>query len=177
MHESVRGRLLVAAPDLGDPNFRRTVVVMLAHDPEGALGLVVNRPTDISVDEAVPGWHGSSSAPAVLFLGGPVDSESVVAVGVARKGGSEGSLPGGFAPIDLDADPDDFHSVRTFIGYSGWGAGQLDGELRAGGWLVLDLVPSDLTSAKPDALWRAVLRRQRGSVAWLASAPEDPSLN
>ncbi|MBK5287112.1 MAG: YqgE/AlgH family protein [Acidimicrobiia bacterium] len=173
----VRGRLLVSAPDLTDPNFRRSVVLMLAHDPDGALGLVLNRPTDISVNDTMPAWQAVSSPPAVLFMGGPVDPESVVALGVAHGGASIDAIVGGFEPVDLDADPNAVHSVRMFVGYSGWGAGQLDAELAAGGWLVLDAVSDDLTSSAPDGLWRAVLRRQRGSMAWLATAPEDPSLN
>ena len=149
MFESVRGRLLVATPDLGDPNFRRSVVFMLAHDPDGALGLVLNRPTDISVGEAIPDWQVVASAPAVLFMGGPVDPESVVAIGITAGATNADARPdsmvGGFSPIDLDADPSGFRTVRMFLGYSGWGAGQLDGELGAGGWLVLDAVPDDLT--------------------------------
>ncbi len=177
MDASVRGRLLVAAPDLRDPNFRRSVVLMLAHDHEGALGVVLNQPTGISVGEALPDWHPVSSAPAVIFVGGPVEPDAVVALGVAIAGSAPDAMVGGFESVDLDGPPGAFHSVRMFAGYSGWAAGQLDGELAAGGWLILDAQAGDLTTTSPDELWAAVLRRQRGSVAWLASAPEDPSLN
>jgi putative transcriptional regulator len=170
----------VATPDLRDPNFARTVVLMLEHGSEGALGLVLNRPTDVRVADALPDWAGACAAPACLFLGGPVQPDAVIALGLA-----DGEpAPPGFRPVagslgtvDLDGDADGFAGVRVFLGYAGWSPGQLEGELAAGGWIVVDRADGDATTSVPSDLWRAVLRRQPGRVAMFASAPEDPSVN
>jgi putative transcriptional regulator len=182
--ESLRGRLLVATPELEDPNFRRTVVVVLEHGPDGALGLVLNRPTDTTLAGALPQWADVGAAPAVVFVGGPVQPEA--AIGLAR--GNAGGEPDGFAPlfdelgtVDLDRQPGDVvphvDAVRVYVGYAGWGPGQLDGELEADGWYVVDLERGDLWSSRPGELWRSVLRRQRGPLRLVASFPEDPSQN
>jgi putative transcriptional regulator len=162
------GRLLVATPLLGDPNFERTVVLMLAHGPEGALGVVLNRPTATRADELVPGWGGLASSPAVMFLGGPVGQNGVI-----------GLHPGG--TIDLNVPPEDADEapdrLRLFAGSAGWGAGQLEDELTEGAWWVLDAEPDDPFVADPADLWTTVLRRQSGTTAWFAHYPEDPNVN
>lgn len=170
---STSGRLLVAAPGLEDPNFRRTVVYMLAHDGDGALGLVLNRPGKLPAAAALPRWAERAAEPALLFQGGPVETGGVIGLGRGADGRP--------MPLDLAEEPGDATEgagmVRLFAGYAGWGPGQLDGELTLGGWIVVDAVPEDPFSADPAALWRAVLRRQRGSLGWLAEYPEDPSVN
>jgi putative transcriptional regulator len=180
MTESVRGRLLVATPDLRDPNFSRTVVLVMEHNDEGALGVVLNRPIDMAVSEVLPAWEGHTSAPACLFVGGPVAPTAVIALG-RGDGPVFAPLFDGLGTLDLDLDPAQYAptmaDIRVFVGYSGWGPGQLEHELTAGGWLVLDLVAEDPFSADPSQLWRDVLRRQPGRVAMFASAPEDPSTN
>ena len=184
MDATARGRLLVATPELQDPNFRRTVVLMLEHNDDGALGLVLNRPTDTTLATALPGWADHAAAPAVVFVGGPVQPEA--AIGLARRVGR--GEPDGFAPlfdglgtVDLDREPGAVEPgvdlVRVYVGYAGWGPGQLDGELAAGGWYVVDLVPGDVWSARPGELWRTVLRRQPGPLRMVAGFPDDPSLN
>lgn len=178
------GRLLLATPPLVDPNFDRTVVYVIEHNDEGALGLVLNRPTD---DDDLPGlrsWLGVCSTPAVVFQGGPVETEALI--GLARAAGAtegEGFAPirGGLGTVDLEAEPDDvevvLRDVRVFRGYAGWGPGQLDDELDAGAWIVVDADPGDPFSSDPEDLWRAVLRRQSGRLAWLANCPDDISVN
>lgn len=176
------GRLLVATPPLVDPNFDRTVVYVIEHTDEGALGLVLNRPTD---EDELPGlhsWLAASSSPAVLFDGGPVEIDALI--GLARaEGESEGFAPirDGLGTVDLEAEPEQLdvalREVRVFRGYSGWGPGQLDDELEAGAWIVLDAEPGDPFTHDPDGLWRAVLRRQGGRLAWLANCPDDISAN
>ncbi len=180
MPESIRGRLLVATPDLRDPNFSRTVVLMLEHGDEGALGVVLNRPIDLPVAEVLPGWADLSSAPACLFVGGPVAPTAVIGLGLG-DGPVFQPLFDGLGTLDLDLDPADYvptvRGLRVFVGYAGWSPGQLEQELEAGGWLVLDVVPDDPFSSQPSRLWARVLRRQGGRVAMFASAPEDPSTN
>jgi putative transcriptional regulator len=183
--ESLRGRLLVATPDLADPNFSRTVVLLLEHSDDGALGVVLNRPAAATtVAEPLPAWAPLAVDPPVIFVGGPVQPEA--AIGVARRAGE--ADPDGFAPfsdelgtVDLGRDPTDVaprvDRLRVFAGYSGWGARQLEGELEAGGWFLVDADPSDLWTAEPAMLWRAVLRRQPGKERLFAEFPADASLN
>jgi putative transcriptional regulator len=183
--ESLRGRLLVATPDLEDPNFFRTVVLVLEHAPEGALGVVLNRPsTGTTVGETLPAWAPLVADPPVVFVGGPVQPEAVI--GLARR--HDHAEPDGFAPlfeelgtVDLERDPEQvaprLDRLRIFAGYAGWGPNQLEAELDAGGWFGLRAEPSDPWSAAPADLWRAVLRRQRGQARLFADFPLDPKLN
>ena len=178
------GRLLVATPILGDPNFDRTVVLLLEHGEEGALGLVLNRPTATGVTAPFPGWLDRVAAPPVLFAGGPV--APAAAIGLARAGAdgqAEGWAPllGRLGTVDLAREPAELpvalEAVRVFAGYAGWGAGQLEGEIGAGAWFVVDSQPGDAFTPVPARLWRDVLRRQRGRLALFAHAPTDPDLN
>lgn len=178
-----RGRLLVATPDLRDPNFIRTVVLMLEHNEDGALGVVLNRRSDTDVAELFPTWTAAVADPSVAFVGGPVAPESVIALARADSDEAPGWVPvvGGLGTVDLARDRHEIGAevevVRIFAGYAGWGPGQLEGELVAGGWFVFDARPEDPFSADPDGLWSAVLRRQGGRIAWFASCPPDPSVN
>jgi putative transcriptional regulator len=179
-----KGRLLVATPPLVDENFDRSVVLLIEHGPEGALGVILNRPSGTEVAEAVPGWERLAADPPVVFVGGPVGDDSALAVGLARRG----DQPDGWLPVvdrlgtvDLHKDPLDLASsievVRVFAGYAGWTAGQLEAEIEAGGWIVAAAEPGDGVSREPQELWRAVLRRQPGTLAWLANYPDDISVN
>jgi len=181
----VRGRLLVASPDLDEPTFARTVVLMLEHNSDGALGVVLNRPTDATVRDPLPAWGDLAAAPAVVFVGGPVQPEA--AIGLGRRTGLADE-PDGFAPlfgdlgtVDLERAPDEVKPavdrVRVFAGYAGWGPRQLDGELAANGWFVVDAVPDDPWVSAPGTLWRDVLRRQRGPFRVFAEFPSDPTQN
>lgn len=181
------GRLLVATPLIGDPNFDRTVILVLEHGEDGAIGVVLNRPTDTELADPLPDWGLVAAEPRVVFVGGPVGHGS--AIGVARTAGSAtGELSDGAAPVagplstvDLSRAPEDVRpdveAVRVFAGYAGWGGGQVEGEIAAGAWLIVDAEPGDAFSPEPAALWRSVLRRQRGRTAWLANWPPDPSVN
>jgi putative transcriptional regulator len=184
------GRLLVANPLLPDPNFDRTVIMILAHGPDGALGVVLNRPSDTTVDEVLPQWAGQVGPPAVVFVGGPVNDEAVI--GLARTSGPESSwewsagklwsrVDGDLGTLDLDQDPAlmaaDMAALRVFVGYAGWAAGQLEGEIEADAWWVLEADPDDPFGSRPGDLWRTVLRRQPGALALVAAYPPDPKLN
>ena len=164
------GKLLVALPMLVDPNFDRTVVLVLSHGDEGAVGVVLNRPSTTAVGEALPDWSGVAAAPAVVFVGGPVQPEMAIALG------HDGDL---VATVDLEADPAllTFREVRVYAGYAGWSGGQLEDELLEGAWVVCDGEPGDAFRADAQDLWYAVLRRQPGELRRLALLPEDPSLN
>ncbi|CAB4734077.1 unannotated protein [freshwater metagenome] len=180
---SLRGRLLVAGPTLRDPNFFRTVVLMLEHDEDGALGLVLNRPTDYPIASALPPWAGAVSEPDVVFVGGPVAPETALALGRLRAGATDVPgwlrLFGSVGVVDLEATPllCDVRDMRIFAGYAGWSAGQVEGELAEDAWLVLDAATTDTTTTTPDELWSAVLRRQPGTLSFLASYPDEPSWN
>ncbi len=174
----VAGRLLVATPLLLDANFYRTVLYIAEHNLDGALGVVLNRPTKEPVMEHLPEWVPHLSDPAVVFVGGPVANE--IAVGMIREpslepSGWQTSLPG-IGLIDLAAGPEAVGSVsgaRVFSGYAGWVAGQLEAELVTSSWVILDAVPEDLFTVDPDGLWRSVLRRQPGRLSMYAMFPDD----
>jgi putative transcriptional regulator len=176
---------LVAAPPLVDPNFDRTVVLMLEHGEEGALGIVLNRPGETPLEDVLPEWRALATDPTQVFLGGPVSPDSVIALvrGGTLENGIEsfvsilddiGTIDLALDPLDLGAALDD---LRVFVGYAGWGPGQVEGELEADAWFVTDLERSDPFSTTPDHLWRAVLRRQRGRLAMFANYPADAGTN
>lgn len=180
---TLRGRLLVATPPLVDPNFDRSVVLVLEHGEEGALGIVLNRPTDATLASVLPDWHEHASAPGVIFSGGPVAPEAVIAL---ARGGSD-ATPGWVSvlddvgSVDVAGDPGDLgfplQEMRVFVGYAGWAAGQLEAELEQDAWFVVTTRPSDPFSGDPERLWRDVLRRQRGRVAMFANYPDDAGDN
>jgi putative transcriptional regulator len=176
----VAGRLLVATPDLIDPNFYRTVVLVCAHDDEGAFGLILNRPLDASVAAHLEEWAEHVGEPPLIFEGGPVQRST--AIGLARGPLNREwtiEVAAGFGLINLDEDPSagDLRDLRVFSGYTGWGAGQLEGEIATDGWFVVDRWPGDAFSTDPDELWRAVLGRQGRDLAIYANFPDDPAAN
>ncbi|MDQ6687772.1 MAG: YqgE/AlgH family protein [Actinomycetota bacterium] len=183
--EPAAGRLLVAAASLTDPNFARVLVLLLNCDDEGCLGVVVNRATTTAVEAVLPLWAPKVCPPEVLYAGGPVETDS--ALGVATLSG-RGPEPIGWRPlfestglVDLDTPTEVIEQadaqLRIYVGYAGWGAGQLEGEIARGDWHVVPAEPEDLYASDPDHLWGTVLRRQGGDLAWLATMPVDAQLN
>ena len=176
--ESLQGQLLISSPLLHDPNFRRTVVLMTHHDDEGAMGLVLSRPSEIRVADAVPELADLAGTDDLVYVGGPVQPEAVV---VLIEHESEPDLPivGNIAFMSAGADVDELNAVRTrvFAGYSGWGPGQLENELEESSWIVVPAEPDDAFASDPDELWRAVLHRKGGKFALIATMPYDPKLN
>jgi len=183
--ESLTGRLLVATPQLKDPNFERTVVLLVAHEEGGALGVVLNRATEVAVADVLAGWGPLASEPAVVFEGGPVQPEAAIClartrVGVGRLAGFN-RVSGAVGTVDLSSDSariaESVVGVRVFAGYAAWAPGQLEGEIDTGSWFVFDALPGDAFVSRPDDLWPLVLRRQGGLMAAVASYPADPTQN
>ncbi len=140
---SLTGRLLVATPALADPNFERAVVLLLDHDEEGSLGVVLNRPTPVDVGDILEGWADLAGEPGVVFQGGPVSLDSALGVAVVPGGASGDGAPlgwrrvhGAIGLVDLEAPPEllapAVGALRIFAGYAGWGPGQLEDELGRG---------------------------------------------
>jgi putative transcriptional regulator len=183
--ESLTGRLLVATPSLKDPNFERTVVLLVAHEDAGALGVVLNRATEVPVSDVLEGWSALAVEPAVVFEGGPVQPEAAICLARTKTGAQRvagfNRVSGAVGTVDLSGDPeklrDALQSVRVFAGYAGWAPGQLEGEIEAGSWFVFDALPGDAFVNRPDDLWQMVLRRQGGLTAAVAIFPADPTMN
>ncbi|MDQ2647962.1 MAG: YqgE/AlgH family protein, partial [Actinomycetota bacterium] len=172
---STAGRLLVAEPMLGDPNFDRTVVLMVTHTDEGALGIVLNRPSDTPVGAVLPAWEHLVTDPSVVHVGGPVEVQSGWCLArVTDPAELDGFVPvvGDLGLLDLDLDPailgDRVTRLRLYAGYSGWGPGQLDFELDAESWIVVDADPEDPFLPDGTALWNRILARQGGTLARLS---------
>jgi putative transcriptional regulator len=184
---TTKGRLLVATPVLDDPNFARTVVYMIEHHDEGALGLVLNRPSYEQLTEPLDRWAEVQSAPRRVFSGGPVEPDALIALARTTVDAAEtdgdylAPIGAAIASADLAADPalvaGAINALRVFRGYAGWSPGQLEMEIATGSWLVLDSDATDVFTDDPDELWRVVLRRQPGRLGWLADAPDDLSAN
>lgn len=185
MADSLAGRLLVATPALEDPNFDRTVVLVLQHDDvDGAMGLVLNRPSGLPLEDELGDWGALAAPPDEVFIGGPVQPEVAIALGWMTEGAlvPEGVQPvmDRLAVVDLRRSPDDVPglvAVRVFAGYAGWGVGQLEDEIAEGAWFTLDADPWDPATSDPDTLWHAVFRRQPDRLRMLATYPEDPTTN
>ena len=179
--ESLRGHLLIAGPGLVDPNFWRTVVLVGEHSEEGALGVVLNRSSETSVEEAVPELALLAEGMGALHLGGPVQPSAVVVLADFVEPSDDDSLvldSIGFLPSEVEPESlGELRRARVFVGYAGWGPGQLDDELEEGSWIVEPAIADDVFTNDPEGLWSAVLRRKGGPFAVLAAMPPDPSLN
>jgi putative transcriptional regulator len=179
--DSLRGNLLIAAPALVDPNFWRTVVLVGEHSDEGALGVVLNRFSETTVDEAMPELAGLVDDMGNVHVGGPVQPSAVVVLADFVEPPDAGALvveSVGFLPAEVDPSSlGPLRRARVYVGYAGWGPGQLDDELDEGSWIVEPALAEDVFTDEPDALWSNVLRRKGGPFRVLAAMPPDPSQN
>ncbi|HXE99554.1 MAG TPA: YqgE/AlgH family protein [Solirubrobacterales bacterium] len=178
---STRGKLLIASPALVDPNFARTVVFITEHNEEGAMGIVLNRPSETSVDSVVPELAEIAGGEPV-YVGGPVQPEALVLLAdfsdpeaaawivVADVGLAS-------ADVDLDELAETVRRGRVYAGYSGWGPGQLEEEMEIDSWIVEAPLPAELFPEDPATLWSDVLARKGGQYALIARMPADPSQN
>jgi putative transcriptional regulator len=180
--DSLRGRLLVASPALLDPNFRRTVVLVAEHGDEGAMGVVLNRPSEAIAADAVPALADLVEPGGIVFAGGPVEANAVTVLAEFEDPEEAAALI--FADVGFvraDADPavlaGETRRARLFAGYAGWSAGQLEAELDEEAWITAEPAVEDVFSSAPDDLWSTVLRRLGGRFALVATMPPDPSLN
>ncbi len=172
--DSLKGRLLVAAPNLFD-FFRRTVVLVVEHTGQGAFGVILNRRADTEVAELVPDLGPLVEQGAPLWVGGPVGPDSIVVLGeFDDPSRSAGLVEGSIGVVDPDRE-DGFSRARVFVGHAGWGPGQLEDEIERESWIVSDFNPDDVFSEGD--LGADVVRRPGGNYALLATMPEDPSLN
>lgn len=182
MDASLAGQLLLASPALVDPNFRRTVVLVGVHNDEGAMGVILNRPSETTVADAVPQLEPAVESDDLVYVGGPVQPSSVVLLAEFLDPTSAALLILGrigfpASGTDVDGLTEATARRRVFAGYAGWSGGQLDEELAQGDWITHPAGPEDVFSEDPEELWSAVLARKGGSYALLARMPVDPSMN
>jgi putative transcriptional regulator len=181
VHDSLRGKLLIASPTLVDPNFARTVVLITEHNEEGAMGIVLNRPSEARAAEVVPAL-AELTGDDPLFVGGPVQPEAIVLLAEFSDPSAAAWIVAadvGLASADTDLDEllSKVRRGRLYAGYSGWGAGQLEAEMELESWIVEPPLPAELFPEDPETLWSDVLERKGGSYALVARMPENPSLN
>jgi putative transcriptional regulator len=179
--ESLKGQLLIASSSLFDPNFRRSIILVAEHTDEGALGVVLNRPAPVAVQDIAPPLAGLVPPSDPIFIGGPVQPEAVVVLADFQDPdradllvfGSIGFLTGS---VEVEAT-EGVRRARIFAGYAGWGPGQLDAEIEEDSWIVEPALAEDVFAEDPQALWTAVLRRKGRDFAMLSLMPVDPRTN
>ncbi len=176
---STAGQHLVATPRMLDPNFSRTVVFMIEHTNDGALGVVLNRPSELPVAGTIDEWASLAAKPGVVFAGGPVSTRSVITLACAQASIDSPHyqpIPLGLGTVDVGVSPNKVSgvlAVRMFAGYAGWGPGQLDAELRQDTWQIVDAIPHDVHTAAPEELWWTVLGRQPAPLGYLRLYPHN----
>jgi putative transcriptional regulator len=179
--ESLRGQLLISSGGLYDPNFRHTVVLIGEHNTEGALGVVLNRPLDATVEEAVPPLRDLVPAGEPLYEGGPVQPSSAVLLAELSQPELADILAFGAVGFLVGEVSAEIQSsvlrARVYAGYSGWGPGQLDAEMAADSWIIEPPRLDDVFTDAPDLLWRRVLERKGPEFKKLSRMPFDPSMN
>jgi putative transcriptional regulator len=180
--DSLRGQLLVASPSLVDPNFSRTVVLIAEHGEEGAMGVVLNRASELEVEDAAPALAELVESGAAVHAGGPVQPNAVVIMAEFEDPERAAAIvidQIGFVSADSDFEtlPDEVTRVRVFAGLAGWGPSQLEAELERDDWILEPATADDVFAADPETLWSSVLERKGGQYALVARMPPDPSLN
>ncbi|MDQ3505737.1 MAG: YqgE/AlgH family protein [Actinomycetota bacterium] len=192
----VAGGLLIAMPLMADPNFSHTVIFVVEHSSDGTVGVVLNRPSEVTLEHVLPTWADLATGSEFFHVGGPCQTDAALCLArgdlldtrVQQAGGRDELAALGLRPVgaglylaDLDVEPVPsvglITDIRVFAGYAGWSAGQLAAEIAEGAWLCLPSLAEDVFTARSATLWRRVAARQRGPLAILRSAPEDPSLN
>lgn len=182
MDESLAGQLLLASPALQDPNFERSVVLIGLHSAEGAMGVVLNRPSESTIADAAPQLEPAVGESDPVFVGGPVQPGSIVFLAEFVDPAPAGVLVLGRIGFPApDAELDELsratERVRVYAGFAGWGEGQLEEEIERGDWIADAALPEDVFTEAPEELWSSVLTRKGGSYALIARMPRDPSLN
>lgn len=178
MIDNAAGRFLVATPVIGGPPFDRAVVLVVEHDSTGAVGVIVNLPTEIDVLDVLPDLEAETVAPAVVFVGGPVSTDTAVVLGRSTTGPFTMTAPGiGVGIVDLEDPPTHLDGVRVYAGYSGWSPGQLEAELEEGSWWILPASADAIFGEDIGDLWDRLVRSAPGAIRFHSTFPDDPSLN
>ncbi|MGC5246282.1 YqgE/AlgH family protein [Gordonia sp. DT219] len=181
------GSLLISSTDLLESTFARTVIYVIEHNDSGSLGVVLNRVSQTAVHTVVPAWTDLAAQPRALFIGGPVNQDSALCLGVVRAGADISDqeqirpVGGRVVLVDLDADPEliapVLEGVRIFAGYAGWGIGQLEAEMAQDSWMPASALPRDILAPPGADVWAEVLRRQPWPAPLLATHPVDVTGN
>jgi putative transcriptional regulator len=180
--ESIKGQLLIASPSLMDPNFRRTVVLIAEHTDEGAMGVVLNRPSDTAIGEAAPQLGPLVGDEETVYVGGPVSPGGIVVLAEFEDPEDAALIvldDVGFpsAEADFDALSPGVRRARAYAGHAGWGPGQLEAELEEEAWILEPPRRDELFFEDAEGLWGSVLGRKGGRYALLGRMPPDPSMN
>jgi len=176
--QALAGQFLVATPIIHSPPFARSVVFLLEHDESGAIGVVINSPTNLLVEDHLPGLDEFLSDPPHVFLGGPVSTDTAIALG--QGSGIEFVRPSGLPAIgivDVEHPAPELDSLRIFAGYAGWDPDQLEAELAEGAWWVLFPEVSDIFTSEIDGMWERTVERGPGTIPFYVTYPSDPSTN
>jgi putative transcriptional regulator len=179
--QTLKGQLLVSTAALQDPHFRHTVILVGEHNADGALGVILNRPLNLTVGEGIPPLADLVGTEATLYQGGPVQPESPVLLAEFEEGGTPdlpvfGSV--GFLVGDVSIGVTaGIRRARIYAGYAGWGAGQLEAELEEGSWVLDEAQVDDVFTENPELLWSRVLRRMGPDFESMARVPFDPRMN
>jgi putative transcriptional regulator len=180
-----KGMFLIATPAMRDPNFRQTVVLLCEHGPEGALGVVVNRPTEMNITEVLPQVPILEGQSHRLYSGGPVQKNSLLILYRLHQE-VEGTHPvldgvylgGNMETLERILEGEDMdESFRAFMGYSGWAPGQLEHEMQMGSWLTMPAKPELVFNPDAHALWTEIIQQFGEKYSIYADMPPDPSLN
>jgi putative transcriptional regulator len=178
-----KGRLLISEPFLPDPNFERTVVLLCEHNEEGSFGFVLNKPSILKVNEVM---EDIAVFENIVYVGGPVQQDTLhfihrnAAVNNAVEIAGHVFWGGDFENLILLCDTKQIsaNDIRFFLGYSGWGPGQLDTELEQDSWIVCDFVTDQLLfDTDPQVMWRKALENMGGRFSMYSNYPTDPRLN
>lgn len=178
-----KGRLLISEPFLPDPNFERTVVLLCEHNEEGSFGFVVNKPSTLRINEVVDDLKNLDQ---VVFVGGPVQQDSLnfihrnISLEKATLIRDHINWGGSFESLVFLTDTKQVsgNDIRFFLGYSGWGPGQLEAELKDDSWIVCDFVTDELLfNTDPTVVWKQALNSMGGRFSMYSNYPLDPNLN
>ena len=180
MTDNAAGRFLVATPRIAGPPFERSVVLIVEHDATGAVGVVLNLETGVDARDVLPDLEDDLTLvePGVVFVGGPVSTDTAVILGRSTEGPFTMAAPGvGVGIIDLTELPTDLADVRVYAGYSGWSPGQLEAELEEGSWWILPADPDTVFTSEPATVWDTLVAGAPGAIPFHRHYPHDPSLN
>ncbi|APT85739.1 YqgE/AlgH family protein [Corynebacterium aquilae] len=182
------GTLLLAAPDIADHRFSRSAILIIENDERTTYGVDLTQFTDAAVANVFPEIDDFCAPPKAVFIGGPVERSSVLALGVVKKGLEQPverpyfmHLGSRMVHVDLHADPDQYREelegIRLFAGFAEWEPGQLDAEIENGDWFVTPALPSDILAGRNADVWGQAFRRQAGELSVLSTFPADLSMN